>query len=159
MAFAYTNIGRLILHFHINNINMDYRYPIHARMSALTYLDYSDTTIDKWGSSYGCSNVTTLILPSTITFFEYRMTEYLNSLRYFIILVEDPDDITSYPQVNGYTFSGNYNGGNADIYVKDDTAKTKYKQHSFWGALPNAENRIKALSDLPAGVWTTGLAS
>ena len=159
MAFAYTNIGRLILHFHISNINMDYRYPIHAHMSALTYLDYSDTTIDKWGSSYGCSNVTTLILPSTITFFEYRMTEYLNSLRYFIILVEDPDDITSYPQVSSYTFSGNANGGNADIYVKDDTAKTKYKQHSFWGALSNAENRIKTLSDLPAGVWTTGLAS
>lgn len=168
LAFQNTKYKKLIIHMQLeayNGIigNYDTRYPIHAGMVQLEYLDYSDSNIINWAPLYlsddANGHMNTMIWPATITHVDWRWHMYMPNLQYFIILVEDPSqmDITG----SGANF---LKGGEAgripltcNVYVKDSTVRDAYLAHEFWGTIPNASTRIKTLAELPVGVWKTGL--
>ena len=165
LTFAYTQIKKLIVHMNINNADTyDARYPLHEAMGSLEYLDYSDTNLGIWAQIYGylatnyAYTLTTYILPSTINKYDSGQSD-LKNLQYLIILVENPSQITNLTGSGANYFKGTGNSIplTCNIYVKDATVRAAYLAHEFWGTIPNASTRIKTLSELPTGVWNTGL--
>lgn len=150
-VFRNTKYVGLILHMP-NITSWDVRYPIWEGANELRYLDVSDSTITTVGSQYGNWRLETYILPSSLTQFEYRIVERIKNLQYFIILAETPP--TGDPSDD--FFMGN-SGGNANIYVKNSTVRDAYLADSVWGGISNASSRIKTLSELPVGIWHSGL--
>lgn len=130
-------------------------------MYELTYLDYSDSNLSIQTVCY-CNKLVTIVLPSTITNITFEVTNSLSALQHFIILVEDPNDITYEEITWAWRWSANHSlnsGADAIIYVKDVDTVNRYKAHTYWSSVPNLEqnNRIRPLSELPVGVWKTGL--
>ena len=157
-VFQNTKFKSLVIHGNVGSWG-NRNWHIHYRMNELTYLDYSDSNLNKQDVCY-CSKLVTIVLPSTITEITFEVTNSLAALQHFIILVEDPDDITYGSIDYAWRRYGTNNAGpDAIIYVKDADTVNRYKAHTYWSSVPNLNenNRIRPLSELPVGVWKTGL--
>ena len=152
---------------------MDTRYPIWYGMPNVTCIDLSDFLIAKNvfdNSQYMCpgpegdTSIVTFIYPSNITDIgtTLRHGRYYNTYRYAIILATTPPSI-------GKTDTNNlpstwFQNSNLHIYVPD-SAKAAYLADADWASIGGGNgsdtitDRLHGLSELPAGVWTTGLAS
>lgn len=122
---------------------------VHGAFSGMpnaTYLDLSNTSIT------GCysdkpTNIETLIYPDTVTYITWNGVP--TSTKHYIILATTPPTLenTTYLRMT----SGNF-------YVPDSAVPT-YK--STWPATGygswNIHDHVKGLSELPVGVWKTGL--
>lgn len=156
--FAKTAYKKLILHGIV--ASYDYKHPLWEGMSQLQYLDTSDFHVPSnttWGSTYGDPQLTTLIIHPNYTNWQQRGTEYLPNLQHCIILSPTPPVLNSDTPEKDF-FVGN-RGGNATIYVVDETAKSAYLADAKWSSIPNLSIKMKTLAELPSGVWTTGLSS
>lgn len=156
--FGKTAYKKLILHGIVSDYN--YKYPVWEGMQQLQYLDTSDFYVPSgttWGSTYGAQQLTTVIIHPNYTDWEWRGTDGLPNLQYCIILSPTPPVLGSDDPENTF-FVGN-RGGNATIYVVDETAKSAYLADAKWSRIPNLSIKMKTLAELPSGVWTTGLSS
>ena len=149
-VFSNTKYEGLVLHMP-NVTSVDVRYPIWEGMTSLKYLDISDCVFTTCGSQYGNNLLQTYVLPSGLTSLANTIVNSLSVLQYFVILAETPPTVDLQ-----YSFKDS-NGPNANIYVKNSTVRDAYLADSNWGSIPNASTRIKTLSELPVGVWKTGL--
>jgi hypothetical protein len=151
-AFSKTQIKRLIVHAHNLAFN-DYRYPPFEGMSAVEYIDFSDTNLQSWGDTYSTPKLVTLVVNSGITKLEWRFLYNLPSgFKYAIMLEENPDNITSNEAGEWFRYASS-----AHVYVKDETVRQRYLANAKFSEISNLESRVKTLSELPVGVWTTGL--
>lgn len=169
-----TKYTRLILHSpQQQQGTYDGRYPVYESMNQLQYLDLSDWRPAKDSNNYygDCSfynnnSLVTYIGPITTTYISTsiaRLGTYSN-FRYFILLPTTPP-ILKTDDNNNPTSRWFYNkSGNVHIYVPD-SAKAAYLADTDWASIGGYNgsdtivDRLHGLSELPAGVWTTGLAS
>lgn len=176
-ALRGTKYKRLILHSPqwTNDNWRDPRYPVYEDMRDLEYLDLSDwlTTGSAFNhSQYGdCSfynnnALVTYIAPANINHIDViigQLGSYSN-FRYLILLATTPPTITT-TENNSLPTEWFYNkSGNVHIYVPD-SAKAAYLADADWSTIggyngsDTIADRLHGLSELPNGVWTTGLAS
>lgn len=174
-ALLGTAFTRLILHSPQQSSSYDTRYPLYEDMRQLTYLDLSDWRPGKSAQNntqykdcqfYNNTSLVTYIAPITTNYIGIAIKDigkYANA-RYFILLNTTPPSINTTDSNNppGEWF---YNtNGNVHIYVPD-SAVSAYLNDSAWSTIggyngsDTISDRLHGLSELPAGVWTTGLAS
>lgn len=177
-AFYGTKFKGLILHWpSLSNLTFDGRYNIWENMQQLEYLDMSDTIAPIFDSDnqyrgfgfYQNPNITTAIFPETQNYLSNSMFTLRASVndntkyKYLILLSTTPPHVESGDNNNPPSdFFRNRPALN--IYVPD-SALSSYLSDSGWLQLGDGTNnfnlsdRVKGLSQLPAGVWTTGLAA
>lgn len=172
-ALRGTKYTRLILHSPQQTGGYDPRYPLYETMMELTYLDLSDwkpglQSNSQWysdASFYNNDSLVTYIAPETTNYFGYaikRLGEFSN-MRYIILLATTPPALNTTDH-NNPTSTWFYVNGNVHIYVPD-SAKAAYLADSDWSTIggyngsDTLADRLHGLSELPNGVWTTGLAS
>lgn len=172
-AFRGTKYSKLILHCPQLTRTMDPRNPIWYAMPNVTYIDLSDFLIAKNSfdnSQYMCpgpegdTSIVTFIYPSNVTDIgsTLRFGRYYNTYRYTIILATTPPglEITDHNNPPSTWF----NNSNLHIYVPD-SAKATYLADTNWASIGGYNgsdtivDRLHGLSELPAGIWTTGLAA
>ena len=153
-AFGYTAIKKLIIHAHNLSSNHDVRYPPYECMPNLEYLDMSDTNYPNWGDAYGSPSLVTLVANNGIRGIDWRfLLNVPECFKYAILLQEDPSEIDS----NDISAGMFRDAPNAHLYVKDETVKQRYLNNVKFSQITNFTSKIKTLSELPVGVWTTGL--
>ena len=165
-SLSNTKYKRLILHWP-NSIPNGWRshYPLWSYMAQLEYLDISDT---KWGvdhrgnnsralTFYGNTNIKTVILSPDYNYIWSSKNIFYQhpGFQHLIILNDSVIEIES--SSNDRFFEANY-APQLNIYVLDSLLSS-YLADATWSQIPNMSSHLKGLSDLPAGVWTTGLAS
>lgn len=170
-----TKYTRLILHSPQQQNTYDSRYPLYEDMNQLQYLDLSDwrpakSTFDNNnygdGSFYGNNSLVTYIAPITVNNISTIINQLGNysNFRYLILLPTTPPALHTTDSNNppAYWFYGK--SGNVHIYVPD-SAKAAYLADTDWASIggyngsDTITDRLHGLSELPNGVWTTGLAS
>ena len=174
-ALLSTKYTRLILHSPQQQNTYDGRYPLYENMNQLQYLDLSDWRPAKSvfnnadygdGSFYNNTSLVTYIAPTTVNniFTMISALGNYSNFRYFILLSTTPPRIQTMDH-NIPPSDWFYNkGGNVHIYVPD-SAKAAYLADTDWASIggyngsDTIADRLHGLSELPAGVWTTGLAS
>lgn len=163
--FQGTKFEKLIVHCQTFSQNRDGRYNISTGMSSLNYLDLSDCPYPPSVSNNNkpafneSNNIDTVIAPPNIEVLTHQCFR-TTTTRYLILLSTTPPELV----LHDYTPVGNHFVGspNLEIYVPD-SAKADYLADSTWSQLGGGGRTIQdvlhGLSELPAGVWTTGLAS
>lgn len=117
-----------------------------AYMPNLLKLDLSDTKMDKFVSTY-TSNLTTLILPTTMTQILWDSFTGINNIQYIVILANNVVSLES----ADYMLHGVYHP-NANVYVPDNLV-SQYQGAANWSDI---STRIKGISELPSSVtWYT----
>lgn len=137
----------------VTNLTNGYYKPFQD-MPNCTYFDISNTVVTRGNGDTipNKSNLETVILPSTLSSLNYSVWWFENNtvIKYFIILATTPPSYenTDYCKL----------GTNGNFYVPDN-AVAIYK--STWPEIAqnnwNIHDHIKPLSELPVGVWKTGL--
>ena len=175
-ALGSTKYSRLILHSPQQTSTYDSRYPIYGYMTQLTYLDLSDWKVAKLHeyqtteysdcSFYGMDSLVTYIAPATTTYIGNCITAGKNysSFRYMILLTNNPPGIQT--TNNYWDITHWFDNNNIHIYVPNAAAKAAYLADPDWATIGSngsagdkLADRLHDLTELPAGVWTTGLAS
>lgn len=174
-ALRNTKYSRLIVHSPQQTNAYDTRYPMYEDMNRLTYLDLSDFLVGPnafdntratyfEGSFYNNTSLVTFIYPQNINSIDLGLKygRTVSSYRYVIILSTTPPAINTNDSNNPP--SGWFVNSNLHIYVPD-SAKAAYLADTDWASIggyngsDTIADRLHGLSELPAGVWTTGLAS
>lgn len=174
-ALRNTKYSRLIVHSPQQTNTYDTRYPMYEDMNRLTYLDLSDFLVGPnafdntratyfEGSFYNNTSLVTFIYPQNINSINLGLSygKTVSSYRYAIILSTTPPAINTNDSNNPP--SGWFVNSNLHIYVPD-SAKAAYLADTDWASIGGYNgsdtivDRLHGLSELPAEVWTTGLAS
>lgn len=169
-SLANTKYTRLILHSPQQQGRYDDRYPVYENMDQLQYLDLSDwrPAPSSFNSAnhgdhsfYNNNSLVTYIAPVDTTYID-TIIKNLNYSRYLILLSTTPPRLNTTDHNNPPAYWFDY--GNVHIYVPD-SAKAAYLADTDWASIGGVNgsdtivDRLHGLSELPAGVWTTGLAS
>ena len=169
-ALERTKFDKIIVHCNWSGSG-DNNHPMFSLLPYTTYIDASDCTLHTVGGGYSQSNVqgddslVTVIYPPSVNQIRSGSQGFRNALgtfKYMIILNTTPPDINV---DNNNPFSLAFSSNSIlHIYVPDSAvsdylADSKWSQLGGDGGTITIQQRLHGLSELPAGVWTTGLAS
>lgn len=115
-------------------------YGTFEYMPNVTKMDFSNTKIQYIGCIEGCPNLTTVILPNTLTQTNWDTFKGGN-IQYFIILATTP------PTASDVRYWKAYN--NTTLCYVPDEALSTYQSATGWS---NFSDKIKSISQLPSGI-------
>lgn len=147
-SFYGTKYKSVVVHSSSTTRSMDFNH-----MPELLFLDYSDTQFTNVVDTYYSNKLNLMVLPPTITAtLSWRFRADNKGLSKIILLATTPPGVesTSNWYMNGYATQ---NIVACDFYVPDNVLTT-YQSASGWSGI---STHIKPLSELPVGVWKTGL--
>ena len=153
-CFRNTGYKTVVLHettkHQISSFSGSGQLPSFSYMDKMTVFDCSDTKQTAGEITRYSNGMTTLVLPETYTTPNYATfgRDSSSALKYIIILATTPPTIPN--QTNYIMYGVN---ANCAMYVPDSA----YNDYiNTWGTVVST-NKIKKLSELPVGVWKTGL--
>ena len=172
-ALEKTKFDKIIVHCNWSGSG-DGNHPMFSNLPYTTYIDASDCilhTVSGYSQSSvsGDNSLVTVIYPPSVNQIRSGSPGFKNALgtfKYMIILNTTPPDINvdhNNPFSSAFSSNGTSNSI-LHIYVPD-SAVSDYLADSKWSQLGGnngtitIQQRLHGLSELPAGVWTTGLAS
>lgn len=162
--FNGTKYKGLILHWPNAISSWRTNYPLWEGMD-LEYLDISDT---KWPNQvnkvswYGSGNIETCILSPDFNQLDHGFFDEKHNFKYLILLNPNVVTLENHDNIDRI-FRSDYSYL-LHIYVPDSLvssylADSNWSRTGDWTESFDLSTRILPLSQLPAGVWTTGLAS